>query len=92
MPLQLDINSPRFQKDFFSLEKEDLLQVTTTLKKLIQMEWSQVYQDKGLNWEYIREREIYTLRASKKIRISALRQGNIMQLLAIHPDHDSAYQ
>jgi hypothetical protein len=38
MPLQLDINSPRFQKDFFSLEKEDILQVATTLKKLMQME------------------------------------------------------
>jgi hypothetical protein len=86
------MNSPRFQKDFFALGKEDLLQVSATLRKLIQMEWSQVYQDKGLNWEYIREREIYTLRASKKIRISALRQGNIMQLLAIHPDHDSAYE
>jgi hypothetical protein len=92
MPLELDINSPRFQVDLLTLEKEDLIQVANTLRKLLQMEWSQVYQDKGLNWEYIREREIYTLRASKKIRISALREGNHLRLLAIHPDHDSAYE
>jgi hypothetical protein len=42
MPLELDLNSLRFQKDFFALEKEDLLQVMNTLRKLSQMEWQQV--------------------------------------------------
>jgi hypothetical protein len=92
MPLELDLNSPRFQKDFFALEKEKLLQVISTLRKLSQMEWQQVYKDKGLNWEYIVARDVYTLRAAQRIRISALREGNIMRLLAIHPDHDSAYE
>jgi hypothetical protein len=91
MGLELDMNGPRFQKDFLTLEKTDLLKVANTLRKLSQMEWQQVYQDKGLNWEFIDARKFYTFRASQKMRISALREGNIMRLLAIHPDHDSAY-
>jgi len=55
------------------------------------MSWDQVYSDRGLKWEYIASRDIYTLRASRKIRISASREGEVMHLLSIHPDHDSAY-
>jgi hypothetical protein len=92
MPVGLDINSPQFQKDLFALEKTDLLQVIGTLRKVAHMDWPQIYQDKGLRWEYIVSRQIYTLRASQKIHISALREGNILRLLAIHSDHDSAYE
>ncbi len=91
MPIDLDLNNPEFQKNLFTLEKADLQKVAQTLRKLLQMDWQQIYSDKGLNWKYIRTKEIYTLRASRKIRIAALREGNIMRLLSIHVDHDSAY-
>jgi hypothetical protein len=91
MPVELDMNTSEFQESLFALEKTELIQVVNTLRKLMQMEWQQIYQDKGLNWEFIDSRKFYTFRASQKIRVSAVREGNRMRLLAIHPDHDSAY-
>jgi hypothetical protein len=92
MSVELDMNTPEFQLSLFALEKTELVQVVGTLRKIMQMEWQQVYQDKGLNWEYIDTRKFYTFRASQKIRVSALREGNRLRLLAVHPDHDSAYE
>jgi hypothetical protein len=92
MPVELDMNTLEFQEGLFALEKIELLQVINTLRKLMQMEWQQIYQDKGLHWEYIDSRQVYTFRASQKIRVSAVRKDNHIRLLAIHPDHDSAYE
>lgn len=92
MPLELDLNHPTFQRQLVALEKLEVLDVIRTLRKLMQLEWSQLYADQGLKWEYIPSRDFFTLRASQRMRIAARREGNILRLLSIHPDHDSAYE
>lgn len=89
--IELDFNDEGFQSDFFKLEKNDLAKVMGTLRKLRQMTWEQIYQDHGLHWEWIEDKDYYTLRASQKIRLAAKRDGNIMRCLGIFTDHDSAY-
>lgn len=70
----------------------------SALRKILQMSWQQVYQDKGLNWEKIKSRPgpagqaLYSFRISQKIRGVACRDGDFMRVLAIHEDHDSAYK
>ncbi len=92
MPIQLDLNNPIFQAQFVALEKDEVLRVISTFRKLLQMEWNQIYADQGLKWEYIASKDVYSLRASQRIRISATRRGELLVVLAIHPDHDSAYE
>ncbi len=89
--IELDLNDPDFQKDLFELEKNDLAKVMGTFRKLRQMTWEQIHQDQGLHWEWIEDKDYYTLRASQKIRLSAKRVGNGIQLFGIFTDHDSAY-
>lgn len=67
----LDLNSPIFQKDLFSLSKEDAYIVLNTLKK---MDWDNLYKNKGLKWELIYSKKgnhgknIYSFRINKKFR------------------------
>jgi mRNA-degrading endonuclease YafQ of YafQ-DinJ toxin-antitoxin module len=89
--IELDLNNPNFQKDLFELEKNDLAKVMGTLRKLSQMTWEQVYQDHGLHWEWIDDKDYYTLRASQKIRLSAKRVESGIQFFGVFTDHDSAY-
>lgn len=49
----LNLNSPIFQKDLFSLSKEDAYIVLNTLKKIMKMDWDNPYKNKGLKWELI---------------------------------------
>ena len=42
MPVRLDLNSPKSQKQWFALEKEDRLAV---------LDWAAPYRDKGLRWK-----------------------------------------
>ena len=49
----LDLNNPDFQETFFALEKAQRVAALDTLRKIRQMTWSQIYQDKGLHWEKI---------------------------------------
>ena len=94
----LDLNNLEFQKHLFELPKDDQRRVLVTLRKLTQMTWAQVYQDRGLNWEGIlsrsgpRGQRIYSLRMSKSLRAVAFREGEIIKFLSLHPDHDSAYR
>lgn len=98
MKIKIDMNNPIFQNDFFSLEKNEQLALIKTLKKVTQLEWPELYIDKGLNWEAILSKQsnkgdrIYSLRFSKKYRATALREGDFLRLLAVHVDHDSAYK
>jgi hypothetical protein len=89
--IEVDLNNSNFQKDLFRLEKSDLTKVMSTLRKLVQMSWEQLYQDNGLNWEWIEDKDYYTLRASQKIRLAAKRDGNVLRFLGIFANHDSAY-
>lgn len=96
--VRLDLNNPQFQERLFSLEKDEQLRVLSTLRKISQMSWNQVYRDKGLRWEAILSRtgpdssRLYSLRISQGHRAVGYRQGEFLKLLSLHPDHDSAYR
>lgn len=76
--------------------KEERKAVTSTCVKLSAMTWEEIYRDRGLRWELIESRtskdgsRIYSIRVTRKVRAVALRNGNILRLLSLHPDHDSA--
>lgn len=89
--IQLDLNNPEFQRDFLNLEKQELTALGKTLKIISQQTWEQIHQNKGLHWEKIKGKEMYTFRFSQKYRATALREGNFLRILGLHTDHDSAY-
>ncbi len=95
--IKIDMNNPDFQKDLFLLEKPELLAFIKALKKISQLNWDQLYFDRGLRWESIKSKRIevgqgiYSFRFSQKYRALALRQDNFLRLLSLHVDHDSAY-
>ena len=79
------------------MERDEVWAVLATLKKIRQMEWPQLYADRGLRWEAILSRSspggkrIYSLRVTKRSRAVAFRDGDYLCLVSLHPDHDSAY-
>jgi hypothetical protein len=96
--IQLDLNSPEFQAVFFRLEPDDLKQVVAALRRLRELDWNSLYRHTGFRWEALEHlkcsdgRKIYSLRLSQRIRAIALRDGNFLRLISLHPDHDSAYE
>jgi hypothetical protein len=95
--VRLDLNNPVFQRNLFGLTKDQQRSVLTTLKKLSEMTWDQIYRDSGLNWEQISSRageggeRLYSLRMSQSFRAVAFRENEWMRFVSLHPDHDSAY-
>ena len=95
--VRIDLNNPEFQDQLFRLGKDDQRAVLQTLRKIAQMTWDQVYQDRGLKWEAILSRtgpngeRLYSLRVGKKFRAVAFREEDWLRLVSLHPDHDSAY-
>ena len=93
----LDLNNPVFQEHWFALERQEALAVVATLRKIRNLEWDQLYRDKGLRWEAILSRtgpngqRLYSLRITQRARAVAFRDGNTLRLLALHADRDSAY-
>jgi hypothetical protein len=93
----LDLNHAAFQKDWFALERQEAFAVLATLTKLSQMNWDDLYRDRGLRWEAIQSRvgpadqRLYSLRVTKQVRAVAFRDGTYLRFLSLHPDHDSAY-
>ena len=96
--IKIDMNNPEFQKDFFELEKNEQIALIKALKKIKQLNWFELYADKGLRWEAILSKKshsgdrIYTFRFSQKYRATAFREGEFIRLLTLHVDHDSAYK
>jgi GH35 family endo-1,4-beta-xylanase len=96
--VRLDLNSPPFQEQWFALSKEDGHAVLTTLRKVSQRSWHQVYTDHRLKWEAISSRRgpvgerLYSFRCGRALRAVAYRDGDFLRLLTLHPDHDSAYR
>jgi hypothetical protein len=94
----LDLNNPVFQDAWFALERDEALAVLATLRKISQMEWQQLYGDRGLRWEAILSRpgpggaRIYSLRVTRRVRAVAYRERDFLRLLSLHADHDSAYR
>ena len=96
-PVQLDLNSPVFQRNLFSLQKHEQRAVLQTLQKLSRMTWQQIYADRGLKWELIYSRsgphgeKLYSFRIGKGFRGIAFREQAWLRILTLHPDHDAAY-
>ena len=95
--IRLDLNNSVFQRQLFALEKRERDAVLNCLAKLIRMEWNAPYRDRGLRWEVIQSRvdennqRLYSLRVTQKMRATVRRNGDFLELLTLHPDHDSAY-
>jgi hypothetical protein len=96
--IQLDLNNPVFQKNLLSLEKPERHSAMETLKKISRMTWNQLYRDNGLKWEKIASADpppgvaaVYSVRITQSRRATAYREGNLIRLLSIAPDHDAAY-
>lgn len=94
---RLDLNDPDLKNALLRLSTRGRMEVMGTFRKIVQMTWEQIYQDKGLNWEKIKSRpgpsgqSLYSFRVTKKIRGVAFRDGDFMRVLSVHEDHDSAY-
>jgi hypothetical protein len=92
------MNNPEFQKDFFSLEKNEQLAFIKIFKKIQKMNQPEVYADHALKWEVILSKtttagdRIYSFRFSQKYRATALRENTYLRLLTLHIDHDSTYR
>jgi hypothetical protein len=95
--VRLDLNSLEFQDIFFRPELGELKQVVTSLARLRELDWNNLYRHPGYRWEAIEHlkapngAKVYSLRLSQKIRAIAYRDGNFLRLISLHPDHDSAY-
>ncbi len=95
--VQLDLNNPVFQRNLFSLQKNEQWAIFQTLRKLSRMTWKQVYGDGGLKWEAIQSRtgphgeKLYSFRIGKAFRAVACREESWLRVLSLHPDHDTAY-
>jgi hypothetical protein len=96
--IALDLNHPVFQDDLLGLPKQERHSALETLGKLRRMTWTQVYRDNGLKWEKILSVKpppgipaVYTLRITQSRRATAYRDGDVIRLLSIPPDHDATY-
>jgi len=96
--VRLDLNNPVFQRDLLGLQKAERHAALDTLAKLRQLNWVQVYRDKGLRWEKIISVRppagidaLYSLRLTQSRRAVAYRDGEFIRLLSIPPDHDATY-
>ena len=95
--VRLDLNSPEFQDVLFGLERSELKQVVGSLRRLRELDWNTVYRHTGFKWEAIRHLRTpngataYSLRLSEKIRAIGYRDGDLLRIISLHPDHDSAY-
>lgn len=96
--LRLDLNNPDFQDAFFRLALSELKQVVGSLRRLRELDWNTLYRYPGFNWEAIahlrtpNRATAHSLRLSQKIRAIAYRDGDLLRIISLHPDHDSAYQ
>ena len=96
--VRLDLNSPEFQDELFRLPVADLKQVVASLARLRELDWNTLYRHTGFQWELIGHlkgpggAQVYSLRLSQKIRAIGYRDGDLLRLVSLHPDHDSAYE
>lgn len=91
---RLDLNGFEFQQQLFSLKKAEGQATLKTFRKLLTLEWEQVYRDSGLNWEAIdfEGERLFSIRITQKCRALVRRIGDTVQFVSLHPDHDSAYE
>ncbi len=96
--VRLDLNSPEFQDVSSRLPSEDLTQVVAPLRRLRDLDWNSLYRHTGFRWEAIEHlkapngSKVYSMRLSQRIRAVGFRDGDLLRLTSLHPDHDSAYE
>ena len=98
--VKLDLNNPEFQKRLLALDKSERNRVLNTLEKLLKMNWGQVYEDRGLNWEKLDnppvvlqpDESVYSIRVTKARRAVVTRRGDFMSFLTLPLNHDSTYE
>jgi hypothetical protein len=96
--VRIDLDDAEFQRELFALDKDDAASVLEALRKLDRMTWRQLYVDKGMHWEQIHgegasaHENRHTFRITRAFRAVAVRDGNWLRILTLHPDHDSAYK
>ena len=80
------------------MDKAERNRVLDTFRKILKLDWLQVYRDPGLKWEKITSVRppkgldaIYALRVIQARRATALRDGDYMRLLTVEPDRDATY-
>jgi hypothetical protein len=67
------------------------------LRRLAELDWTTIDRHTGFRWEAIDHlkapngAKVHSLRLSQKVRAIAYRDGEFLRLIALHPDHDSAY-
>jgi hypothetical protein len=76
----------------------DIKQVVASLRRLRELDWTSLYRHTGFRLEAIEHLKapngarVYSLRLSQKVRAVAYRDGDLLRLVSLHPDHDSAYE
>jgi hypothetical protein len=96
--VRLDLDSPEFQDLFFRLSAEQLKQVVASIGRLRGLDWNALYRHTGYQWEHIAHLKgpcgagVYSIRLSQQIRAIGYRDGDLLRLVSLHPDHDSAYE
>lgn len=96
--VRLNLHSPQFQSALFDLQGREQRSILNSLRKLFEMTWEQVYNDRGLHWEVILSKSgpeggrLYSLHLGRGFRAVAFRDRSFLRLLSLHPDHDSAYE
>jgi hypothetical protein len=96
--VKLDLNNPEFQKNLLDLDKSERNRVLDTLRKVLKLEWDQVYRDAGLKWEKISSvlppagrDAIYSLRITQSRKATVIRDGGFLRFLTLQPDHDATH-
>ena len=97
--MKVDLNFPPFQKDLFSLNKNELTAFIRTAKKLVKMDLIKIQKSSGLNLEKIgvmktpEGKNLYSIRVSRSFRaVLTIDTGGYLRFVSLHPDHDSAYK
>jgi hypothetical protein len=96
--IRLDLNLAEFQDSWFGLDRAEFDRVAVSLRKIRRMTWTDLYRSPGFKWEAIESRSpaeasrLYTFRITQKSRAIAYREGAMLRMVSIHPDHDSAYR
>lgn len=91
MPVRLDLNNQVFRSQD---DRHAVLQSASNSPLWI---GRNLYRDKGFRLELIHSRRApdgtkrYSIRITKKMGAVARRSGEFLELLIMHPNHDSAY-
>jgi hypothetical protein len=94
----VNLNDPEFIAQLASLEPDRIKAFFTAVRKPLKLDWHTLYQDKGLNREYILDSErlhgerLYSIRVSRKFRAVVKCIENTVHFIVVAPDHDSAYE